>query len=660
MTTVHAPELDGGRAWLNIDRALTLRELRGSVVVLDFWTYCCINCMHVLPTLRAIEERHRGEPLVVIGVHSGKFTAEGDPDRIREAVERYGVEHPVVADDDMTIWSRFGVRSWPTLVVVRPDGTIAAIAPGEPELEVLDAFLVRELELARKAGTLAAAPPVFHHPAPREHDPLLYPGKCCPLPDGGFALSDSGHHRVLVCAADGTVRATAGSGVRGLADGAFADAAFDDPQGLAFHGGALWVADTRNHAIRRLDLESGRVATVAGTGELGRATPVGRAPGAVTALRSPWDLCPAPAPDVSSEAVALYVAMAGSHQLWRFWPDSGEIELYAGTGVEALDDGPREHSAWAQPSGLTVRGSTLFVADSESSAVRAVDLARGEVRTLIGQGLFDFGDDEGTATEALLQHGLGVAALEGAVLVADTYNNKLKLLELDAAGAVTDVRTVLEGLSEPGSVSVAADGSWLVADTNAHRIVRVAPEDARHARKARRPIRDAQGIPLHGAPTALRGALPRREPGPARGGVEGWFTTLLELPAGVGLGPGSGEVRLELASASGSELSDTAPLRVTVEVSRRSDLLRVQRDRFTLDPAAGSTRLVPIVVQVEALPASVVEAEMVVSIDYVACDAHNHAACVPGKLHARVPVRLMAEGGRSALELRVPLPMLEI
>ena len=631
---IRAPELDGGLAWLNVDHPLSLRDLRGSVVILDFWTYCCVNCMHVLPTLRAIEERHASDPVVVIGVHSGKFSAEHDPERIREAVGRYDVRHPVVVDDNMTLWSRYAIRSWPTLVVVRPDGTIAAVAPGEPELEVLDAFVRRELELARAAGTLAAAPPDLGAKAPEAHSPLRYPGKAAPLPDGRIAISDSGHHRVLVVDGSGQVVATIGSGVRGLADGAFEACAFDDPQGTAWHEGALYIADTRNHVLRRADLETKLVTTVAGTGELGLAAPKVRTAAREVALRSPWDL--------ASVGDAVYVAMAGSHQLYRYWPAAGEIEVYAGTGVEALIDGKVAQSAWAQPSGLSERGGTLYVADSETSAVRAVDLATGEVRTLIGEGLFDFGDEDGDASEAMLQHALGVAAVPGGVLIADTYNGKIKRLGDDGR-----VSTIASGLEEPGSVAVERGGAILVADTNAQRVVRVGPRG------------ELVPIEVRGALEAKTGALPprRREQAPAAAAAGG-FTTLHELGEGVGLRPGGGEVVLILDAPEGSELSRGAPVRATLEVSRRSDLLVLARDRVALEADGGASQPIHIAVSIEELPEERVEAELVAAVEYVACDARNHAACFPGKVHARIPVRLLRAGG-DRLELRLPLSPLE-
>jgi thiol-disulfide isomerase/thioredoxin/sugar lactone lactonase YvrE len=641
---VTAPELDGGLAWFNVARPFTMRELRGRVVVLDFWTYCCVNCMHVQPVLRTLEEKYAAEPLVVIGVHSGKFSAEHDPARIRDAIGRYEVRHPVVVDRSMSIWGRYGIRSWPTIVVVRPDGTIAAVAPGEPKLEVLDAFVAREIDLARKAGTLAEGPLILPAP-PRAfgRGTLSYPGKVSVLPGGRLAISDSGHHRVLITSGDGEVLLAIGCGLRGLVDGAVADACFDDPQGTCWHDGALYVADTRNHAIRRVDLDRGLVTTVAGTGALAAGALAGRAVARGTALRSPWDL--------ASGGDVIYAALAGSHQIARFAPDRGEIEAYAGTGVEAMLDGRVDQSAFAQPSGLSLRDGTLYVADSETSSVRAVDLTRGLVRTLVGEGLFDFGDADGDASEALLQHGLGVAAVPGGVLVADTYNGKIRHVAEDAAGV--RVSTVLAGLSEPGSIAVAPSGGWIVADTNAHRVLRV---DGGHV----------TSLEVRGAPVPMEGVAgapvsrPRRDSMPSLSEVStlslrGWFTALLELPEAAGLAPGDGVIALELEAAPGTELSAGAPLRVAVEVSRRSDLLLLLKDRFSLDAAGGPKQVVPLEVTVTELPDPVIEAELVVTVSYVVCHAGEAAACTSGKVHARVPVRLLAAGGTGSLTLSVPL-----
>jgi sugar lactone lactonase YvrE len=429
---------------------------------------------------------------------------------------------------------------------------------------------------------------------------------------------------VLVCDAAGHVKLVAGSGIRGLRDGPGLDAAFDDPQGVCWHAGALYVADTQNHVIRRIDLESAAVDTVAGTGALGPMFDTRERMNARdTALRSPWDLC--------SVGDAIYIAMAGSHQIWRLWPADGSIEVYAGSGVEALLDGDVATSAWAQPSGLSERDGILYVADSESSAVRAIELATGTVHTLVGQGLFDFGDGDGDADAVLLQHCLGVAATEDGLLIADTYNGKLKrwVGRIDEVG---EISTVLDGLSEPGSVSLTPDGVWIIADTNAHALLGVR-EGAVAALKIR------------GAPKPKRGAIdaPRGEPAPMSS-VRGWFTSLLALPAGVGLAPGDGRVWLDLATPGGTALAPGSPMMVTVEVSRRSDLLLVPHPQLHIDANGGRLQRVAIDVRVTDLPAPLVEAELVLAIDYVVCHESDSARCAPELLKLRVPLRLLEDG----------------
>ncbi|MEO6575568.1 MAG: thioredoxin-like domain-containing protein [Polyangiaceae bacterium] len=327
--TVHAPEFSPSLAWLNTTRPLSLRELRGQLVILDFWTYCCINCMHVLPTLRLIEERHKDDPLVVIGVHSAKFDGEKDAARIDEAIRRYDIHHPVVVDRDMMTWSAFAIRSWPTLVVIRPDGTLAAVAPGEPDAEVLDRFITEELAIARKKGQLAASPFPVDAPPRAETGALAYPGKLALGPDGAIAVADSGHHRVLVLDREGNVRH--------CFDG------FDDPQGLAWRGASeLFVADARLHTVSRIDLATGDQSIVAGTGELGEAPIRGTSPAKTTALRSPWDLL--------LDGDALYIALAGSHQI-------GKLDLRGKQAVPRVGHRSGVDRRWS------VRGGHLLPAE---------------------------------------------------------------------------------------------------------------------------------------------------------------------------------------------------------------------------------------------------------------------------------------------------------
>ncbi len=460
-----APEIPAGLTWHNTDRPLSLKALRGRVVVLDFWTYCCINCIHVLPDLAAIEERFIEDPVVVIGVHSAKFDNEGIPENVRQAVLRYGIRHPVVVDQGRGIWRDWGIRSWPTLVVVDTEGRVYGRTSGEGKRQVLiDAVETCLAEGAAK-GTLAenAWETAVESLAP---GPLRFPGKVV-LEEGRILIADSGHHRLVVTDRSGTVKAIVGSGSPGRADGDLGEASFNDPQGLAARGDLIWVADRANHLIRRIDLEKGAVTTIAGTGAR---APWGLSGGRAldTPLASPWAL--------AAKGDVLFIANAGSHQLWRLEMGSSDLGPYAGSGREGLRDGARTGSWLAQPSGLAITGGRIWFADSEVSALRSVGIGDSdeEVETLVGTGLFDFGFHDGAAAAAQLQHPLGVAALaDGRLVVADTYNHRLRLVDPAASTVTTVLGDGTTGpLWEPGGVSV--HGTTIaVADTNHHRILMV-------------------------------------------------------------------------------------------------------------------------------------------------------------------------------------------
>jgi thiol-disulfide isomerase/thioredoxin len=649
---IHAPDFAFVQSWLNTDRPISMRELRGQVVVLDFWTYCCVNCMHVLPILRDLEERHAGDPLVVIGVHSAKFDAEKDAAHIQAAMGRYGVAHPVAVDEDMEVWSRYAVRSWPTLVVVRPDGTLAAVAPGEPDPTILEAFIASELAEGRKNGTLAKEPVRFaahRAEAPAQgtgglaqaENALSYPGKAIAAHDGTGRLfvADSAHHRVLILDAAGGCLDAIGSGLRGHLAGSFEKAALDDPQGLAHDptaGEALYIADARAHAVWKADLKSRTLSRLAGTFELGRAPLAGTTPklALATALRSPWDL--------ALSGRTLYLALAGSHQIAAVDLRTETLSVLAGTGREALIDGPTEDSAWAQPSGLSLSGNTLYVADSESSAVRALDVAAGTVATLAGgPGLFDFGDQTGPAQPAMLQHPLAVLATPQGVLVADTYNDKLKRFSPDGA-RLEPFFTASEGISlaQPAGLAPMPGGDVLVADTNHHRLVRVSADG-----------KGARLVEVKGAPAWKGGAAQKPAPqGPAS--AAGWFSAIVQAPAGVGLGRGVGRIVLSLRAPQGFALSAGAPWSAQLEVSRRSDLLGLSRESLSGTLAGGSE--LSLVIETTAAHEGDVDSELLVSLRSVACDAVDHAACFPVQNQFHVPLRLLREGQP---EVRFALPI---
>jgi DNA-binding beta-propeller fold protein YncE len=480
------PAFPAGAAWINTSRPLTWERLRGKFVLLDFWTLGCINCMHVIPELKKLE---RGWPkeLVVVGVHSAKFVGEKDTRSIAQAAQRYGLRHPVVNDADFVLWKALGVQAWPSLVLVDPQGYAVWGHSGEISFEQLNAVLQRAATYYRGQGLLDEKPIEFGKAEEDTPATLLrFPGKVLADEAGGrLFIADSGHNRLVVAALDGTVRDMIGAGTPGRADGGYSAAQFHTPQGMALAGDSLYVADTENHLIRKVDLKTKTVSTVAGTGVQLRQTPnYGRQSKPLqTALSSPWAL--------AIHGDDLYIAMAGLHQIWRMRLDGSGIGVYAGNGVEDIVDGPvlprrpyqEGYAAFAQPSGLTSDGTWLYSTDAEGSSIRAVPFnPRQEVRTVVGTNelpearLFTFGDVDGPRPAVRLQHPLGVTFYEGKLYVADTYNNKIKAVDPKSGETRTVAGTGRRGagndpaeFNEPGGLSAAA-GKLYVADTNNHAI----------------------------------------------------------------------------------------------------------------------------------------------------------------------------------------------
>ncbi|GGY19293.1 thioredoxin-like domain-containing protein [Streptomyces djakartensis] len=464
---VRAPELTGKGGWLNTGgQQYTLADLRGRIVILDFWTFCCINCLHVLDELRELEEKHR-DTVVVIGVHSPKFVHEAEHQAVVDAVERYGVEHPVLDDPELATWKQYAVRAWPTLVVIDPEGYVVAQHAGEGHVHAIER-LVEELEGEHAAkGTLRRGDGPYVAPEP-EPTVLRFPGKALLLPGGNFLVSDTTRHQLVELAEDGeSVVRRIGSGARAFADGSADEAGFNEPQGLALlDDGSVVVADTVNHALRRLDPVTGEVTTLAGTGRQWWQGSPTSGPAREIDLSSPWD--------VAHWQGKVWIAMAGVHQLWTYDPEDGTVAVAAGTTNEGLVDGPGAEAWFAQPSGLAATTGRLWLADSETSALRWVE-PDGSVHTAVGTGLFDFGHRDGAAEQALLQHPLGVTALpDGSVAVADTYNHALRRYD-PATGEVTTLAT---DLREPSDAVLAGD-DIVVVESARHRLTRLRlPEEA--------------------------------------------------------------------------------------------------------------------------------------------------------------------------------------
>jgi thiol-disulfide isomerase/thioredoxin/sugar lactone lactonase YvrE len=484
------PPFPDGLEWVNVTEPLTVEGLRGKIVVFDFWTYGCINCIHMIPVLQQLEEKYTDE-LVVIGVHSAKFANEGETENIRQIAQRYDVHHPIINDRDFAVWRTYGIRAWPTFMIVDPLGNIVALQSGEIPFDAFDQFIGGMVDYWDEE--LDRTPLEFAPEGDGALPGLLaFPGKVTVADDRLF-IADSSHHRIII--ADLTtyeVLDVIGTGYRGMDDGDFATATFNTPQGMALRGSTLYIADTNNHAIRAADLDSRTVTTVAGTGSKGSGiinfdaivdNPLN------FDLRSPWDV------ELGVDDT-LYIAMAGTHQIWEMNLEEGWLTPSAGSGREAMLNTSLERSELAQPSGLYYRDGRLYFADSESSTIRVADYNEREVETLSGttdNSLFDFGDVDGALGDSRLQHALGVTGTpDGILYIADTYNSKIKRIDADNVtttlfgqdgnGGFSDGGPEQAAFDEPGGLEYARlpDGREVlfVADTNNHviRIIDLANE----------------------------------------------------------------------------------------------------------------------------------------------------------------------------------------
>lgn len=502
------PEFPEGLEWLNTEEPLSVyKDLCGKVVVLDFFTYCCINCIHVLPDLHALEHAFSDEDgLLIVGVHSAKFPNEKVLDNIKSAVLRYNINHPVVNDADASLWQELEVSCWPTLVILGPRGNMLFSLIGEGHKDKLFLYISIALKYYKERGQIRdhkIGIKLYKDSLPSS--PLLFPGKVTvDQVTNQLVIADTGHHRILVVLKNGQIQYSIGGPNPGRKDGIFSEATFNSPQGVAISNNIIYVADTENHLIRKIDLEAEKVSTVAGIGIQGTDRE-GGAEGEQQPISSPWDVTFGTSGSEGQKDDILWIAMAGTHQIWALLLDScklpkknelkkGTCVRFAGSGNEENRNNAYPHKAgFAQPSGLSLAPeepwSCLFVADSESSTVRTVSLKDGAVKHLVGgerdpMNLFAFGDADGVGINAKLQHPLGVAwdKKRNLLYVADSYNHKIKVVDPKTKSCITlagtgDTNNVTGSnftestFNEPGGLCVGENGQLLyVADTNNHQI----------------------------------------------------------------------------------------------------------------------------------------------------------------------------------------------
>jgi DNA-binding beta-propeller fold protein YncE len=621
---VRAPEITGGRGWLNTDKSLSLAALKGKVVLLDFWTYGCINCIHIIPDLKKLEDKY-AKQLVVIGVHSAKFDNEKQTENIRRIILRYEIEHPVYNDADFKVWQSYGVRAWPTQVLIDPAGYVIGAISGEGNYDAIDLTIAKTVEDFRKRGELNEEPLKLALERAKVGDlPLAFPGKL--LADANadrLFIADSNHNRVVITKLDGTLVETIGTGERGAADGPFAKASFYRPQGMALDGESLYVADTENHLIRKVDLKARTVQTIAGTGNQSHDY-FKQGPGREIGLNSPWDLL--------LVGRTLYIAMAGPHQIWRLNLETQEVSTFAGSGREARKDGDALDAGFAQPSGLTTDGENMYVADSESNIIRAINLTTGSVVTLVGGDLFEFGDSDGTGDDVRLQHPLGVFAIGKRVLIADTYNHKIKELDTQRRSVKSLFGTGKPGQAdgpspsfyEPGGLSVAGNKLY-VADTNNHaiRVVDLTTRGTSTLRiKGLEPPPPASTAESEVAPNSEEIKL-RQQRVPAQS--KGTVVVEVELPPGFHLNPmAPHRYRVSVEGEKQLGLTSASPTGRDREVTKSSKDLRLplQIPFQTYEPGTADLRI---------------------QLTLVYCREDNTGACHIKTLVWRAPVEVVAD-----------------
>src|SRR3989339_721190 len=622
--SIPAPELTGGASWFNVSKPLTLADLKGKVVLLDFWTYCCINCMHIIPDLKKLETKYSKE-LVVIGVHSAKFQNEREAENIRQAILRYGIEHPVINDSNLAIWQAYGARAWPTLVLIDPEGNIVGSDTGEGHYEILDKLIGKLVSEFRSKNLINEKPiPLSLEKYKLGPSSLSFPGKI--LADetsNRLFIADSNHNRIVITNLEGEVLDFAGNGEIGRGDGTFKDASFLHPQGMVLQGDNLYVADTENHLIRKLDLKSKTVKTIAGTGKQAAFMDTGGM-GAFSSLNSPWDL-------VYLDG-RLYIAMAGAHQIWVMDLETTVFQPFAGSGAEGRTDGLLDKSALAQPSGITASDSMLYFADSEVSAIRYVDLKEKEVKTVVGQDLFVFGDVDGKGDEVRLQHPLGVTNYNGLVYIADTYNHRIKVLNpLDRTcrtfagnGKAGYVDGKDARFYEPGGLSIARNKLY-VADTNNHAI-RVLDMKTKEVSTLQ-----IKGLKTEVSKDMSQSAIPS-------------FARSVELPLKT-LKMGSDiQLTLNINLPKGYHLNPNAPLIYRIDAGSGIQVEQSNREMRVEKPE------LPIKISFKTT-AEVQSTDLKVSVSFYYCREDNQGTCFIDAVIWKLPIRIDKESANTAVAL---------
>jgi thiol-disulfide isomerase/thioredoxin len=469
---------DNEKRWLNLSRPLTQEDIKDRVILLDFWTYACVNCQHMIPEVKKLEKEF-GNKLMVIGVHSGKFDNEKDFESIKKAVLKGGIEHAIVNDDEFKIWNNFKIQAWPSLVLIDPKGRVKETYIGETSAEKISKDVAK---LVRK----------YRHHLNREDLPILleknkiiktvlsYPTKIIYAKDFSYKsykgpvlfIANSGRNNILVTKLNGEVILQIGSKNVGFEDGFLEDVKFNSPSGLLYNDDKLYVADTFNHSLREINFKEKKVRTLVGSGKRGSIIPDEDIKSRSVLLSSPTDL------EFFPDKNHIAIANSGTHQILSLNLKTSTVSLIAGNGLEGIYDGKFPSNSLAQTSDLSAYDGKLYFLDSETSSLRVLD-KNGVVKTLIGTGLFNFGDKNGDKSQALMQHPLGLFVNNRGAYIADSFNHKIrkynfnskKISDLFGSARGEDLGKKMQ-FNEPDGIVVVNDSMYVI-DSNNNRLVRV-------------------------------------------------------------------------------------------------------------------------------------------------------------------------------------------
>lgn len=460
MLKTTAPEFSQAIEWINCDPA-NLRSLRGYVIVVGFWSAGSAYCRNLIDDLRYLQRKYAGA-VQVVAIHCPKFDAERNPRLVRNVCAQLDPGVRVAHDPNFVAWQHYGITAWPSAVVIDPDGRIDAVVVGDlrrDELEAHVTHLIADAGLALDDSLLPILNPIHRDAA------LSFPAGIC-VNDHYLYVADSGHHRVLECSREGRVLRQIGTGTAEYNDGTISAAAFRRPTGLALVRDILFVADTGNNALRRVRIVDGDVFTLVGGGRAGQPSGGVLDLGKRVALSQPWG--------VAAADDRVYVSLAGNNQIWMYDRGRNSFQFVAGSGDLALADGDADKASFAQPAGLALAQLMLYVVDSGASALRSMQTGTARVQTLIGQGLFDFGDAVGARVDTRLQYPLAVAKDPDTahLWIADSYNNQLRKLKL---GGSEVARVEVSSKLECPSAIAAHGGALWIANTHAHEVLRVDP-----------------------------------------------------------------------------------------------------------------------------------------------------------------------------------------